>query len=155
MIDKIVKKLEEANEKYRQGNPIISDYEYDKLLETLSEYDPNNEYFNKIGIEVDDDRKRKLEHPMASINKVKTIDDIRNWIRLKNINLKSEIICTPKYDGLSFLVNEKDNTATTRGDGKYGQKSDEHYKLIQNHLKLNTNILPGPQGISNPHCIKE
>jgi NAD-dependent DNA ligase len=146
MIDKIVKKLEEANEKYRQGNPIISDYEYDKLLETLSEYDPNNEYFNKIGIEVDDDRKRKLEHPMASINKVKTIDDIRNWIRLKNINLKSEIICTPKYDGLSFLVNEKDNTATTRGDGKYGQKSDEHYKLIQNHLKLNTNIFSHTYG---------
>lgn len=146
MIDKIVKKLEEANEKYRQGNPIISDYEYDKLLETLSEYDPNNEYFNKIGIEVDDDRKRKLEHPMASMNKVKTIDDIRNWIRLKNINLKSEIICTPKYDGLSFLVNEKDNTATTRGDGKYGQKSDEHYKLIQNHLKLNTNIFSHTYG---------
>ena len=133
MIDRIVEKLEEANEKYRQGNPIMSDYDYDQLLETLLEYDPENEYFNKVGIEiVDDGRKRKLEYPMASMNKVKTIDDIRNWIRLKGIDSKSEIICTPKYDGLSFLVNEINSTATTRGDGEYGQKSDDHYKFIQN-----------------------
>ncbi len=147
MIDRIVEKLEEANEKYRQGNPIMSDYEYDQLLETLFDYDPKNEYFNKVGIEiVDDDRKRKLDHPMASMNKVKTIDDIKNWIRLKGIDSKSEIICTPKYDGLSFLVNEINSTATTRGDGRYGQKSDEHYKLIQNHLKLNINIFSHTYG---------
>jgi NAD-dependent DNA ligase len=147
MIDRIVVKLQEANEKYRQGNPIMSDYDYDQLLETLFEYDPENEYFNKVGIEVlDDSRKRKLDHPMGSMNKVKTIDDIRNWIRLKSINPKSEIICTPKYDGLSFLVNELDNTATTRGDGQYGQKSDEHYKLVQNHLKLNKKIFSHTYG---------
>lgn len=140
MVEKIVEKLKEANEKYRQGNPIMSDYYYDKLLETLFEYDPNNEYFNKVGVEIIDDRKRKLEHTMASMNKVKTIDDIRNWIRLKGISPKIEIICTPKYDGLSLLVNEEDKTATTRGDGKYGQKSDNHYNLIQNHLKLNEKV---------------
>jgi hypothetical protein len=40
----------------------------------------------------------------------------------------------PKFDGLS-LCNDEVNTGTwTRGDGVYGQKSDEHYKLIQNHL---------------------
>lgn len=140
MIEKIINKLTEANKTYREGNPIISDYDYDQLLETLLEYDPENEYFNKVGIEiVDDGRKRKLEYPMASMNKVKTIDDIRNWIRLKGIDSKSEIICTPKYDGLSFLVNEINSTATTRGDGEYGQKSDDHYKFIQNHLKLEDN----------------
>jgi NAD-dependent DNA ligase len=33
------------------------------------------------------------------------------------------------------LCNDEVNTGTwTRGDGVYGQKSDEHYKLIQNHL---------------------
>jgi NAD-dependent DNA ligase len=54
-------------------------------------------------------------------------------IRLKSIN-NTEIVCTPKFDGLS-LCNDEVNTGTwTRGDGVYGQKSDEHYKLIQNHL---------------------
>ena len=36
-----------------------------------------------------------------------------------------------------FMVDEIENKATTRGDGKVGQASDEHYKLIQNHLKNN------------------
>jgi NAD-dependent DNA ligase len=55
-------------------------------------------------------------------------------IRLKSINANTEIVCTPKFDGLS-LCNDEVNTGTwTRGDGVYGQKSDEHYKLIQNHL---------------------
>jgi NAD-dependent DNA ligase len=42
---------------------------------------------------------------------------------------------TPKFDGLSLCNNEKSKEAFTRGDGEFGQKSDEHYKLIQNKLK--------------------
>ena len=65
MIDRIVEKLEESNNKYRQGNPIMSDYDYDQLLETLLECYPENEYFNKVGIEIiDDSRKVKLTIPM-------------------------------------------------------------------------------------------
>jgi len=146
MIDKIVNMLEEANKKYREGDPIMSDYEYDRLLQKLFELDPENTYFDKVGVQITGDRKRKLDHPMASINKVKSIDDIKDWLRTKNIDTKSEIICTPKYDGLSLLVNEYNNTATTRGDGEYGQKSDDHYKLIQNHLSLDINTFSHTYG---------
>jgi len=138
MIDKIVKKLEDANEKYRQGNPIMSDCDYDQLLETLFDYDPENEYFNKVGIEVlDESRKRKLDIPMASMNKLKTIQEVKDWIRLKDIPVSTQIVVTPKFDGLSLMVNETIGEATTRGDGEYGESSDEHYKLIQNHLSNN------------------
>ena len=137
MIDKIVAKLEEANLAYRTGNEIMSDKEYDSLLELLYSYDPENEIFSKVGIEIlDETRKSKLPIDMASMNKIKTIEDIQNWLRLKGINPNTEIVCTPKYDGLSLCHDEINTNTWTRGDGEFGQKSDEHYKLIQNHLSL-------------------
>ena len=137
MIDKIVTKLEEANVAYRTGNEIMSDKEYDSLLELLYSYDPENEIFSKVGIEVlDETRKSRLPIDMASMNKIKTIEDIHTWLRLKGINPNTEIVCTPKYDGLSLCHDEINTNTWTRGDGEFGQKSDEHYKLIQNHLSL-------------------
>lgn len=140
MIDRIVTKIEEANLAYRTGNAIMSDSDYDGLLEVLYSYDPENDIFNKVGIEIiDETRKSKLPIDMASMNKLRTIEEIKNWVRLKGINTNTEIVCTPKFDGLS-LCNDEINTGTwTRGDGVYGQKSDEHYKLIQNHLILENN----------------
>jgi DNA ligase (NAD+) len=141
MVEKIVKELIQANEKYRQGNPIMSDYDYDQLLETLLEYDPDNEYFNKVGIEVlDDSRKVKLPIPMFSMNKIKTMEEISDWCRLKGISTNEEVIITPKFDGLSLCVDEIKDTATTRGDGFIGQNSNDHYKLINNKLNKNTNF---------------
>jgi len=137
MIDKIVAKLEEANLAYRTGNAIMSDKEYDEMVDLLFSYDPENEFFSKVGLEViDETRKSKLPIDMASMNKIKTIEDIQNWLRLKGISRNAEIVCTPKYDGLSLCHDEINTNTWTRGDGEYGQKSDEHYKLIQNHLSL-------------------
>ncbi len=147
MIEELINKITKANNAYRLGNPIISDSEYDILVEELTLLDPDNEILHSIGHKVIDiDRKRKLDHHMASMNKIKTIDDFKNWIRLKGISPKYEVVCTPKYDGLSLLVNENNDTATTRGDGTYGQDSDEHYKLINNKLKKNQNIFTHTYG---------
>jgi DNA ligase (NAD+) len=135
MIDRIVTKIEEANLAYRTGNAIMSDSDYDGLLEVLYSYDPENDIFNKVGIEIiDETRKSKLPIDMASMNKIRTIEEIKNWVRLKGINTNTEIVCTPKFDGLSLCQDEINTGTWTRGDGVYGQKSDEHYKLIQNHL---------------------
>ena len=137
MIDRIVAKLEEANDAYRTGNAIISDKDYDEMVDLLFSYDPENEFFSKVGIEIlDETRKSKLPIDMASMNKIKTIEDIRTWLRLKGINPNTEIVCTPKFDGLSLCHDEINTNTWTRGDGEFGQKSDEHYKLIQNHLSL-------------------
>ena len=141
MIDRIVAKLEEANEAYRTGNAIISDKDYDEMVDLLFSYDPENEFFSKVGIEIlDETRKSKLPIDMASMNKIKTIEDIRTWLRLKGINPNTEIVCTPKYDGLSLCHDEINTNTWTRGDGEFGQKSDEHYKLIQNHLSLKSDV---------------
>jgi len=141
MIDRIVAKLEEANNAYRTGNAIMSDKDYDEMVDLLFSYDPENDFFSKVGIEIlDETRKSKLPIDMASMNKIKTIEDIRTWLRLKGINPNTEIVCTPKYDGLSLCHDEINTKTWTRGDGEFGQKSDEHYKLIQNHLSLKSDV---------------
>lgn len=135
MIEKLEKLINEANIEYRRGKPIMSDKEYDILIDELSNIDPDNKLLIKVGIEVDDEsRKKKLPIDMASMNKLKTIEEVSDWVRLKGISTNELVIITPKLDGLSLCVDERNFCATTRGDGEYGQRSDEHYKFIQNKL---------------------
>jgi len=136
IVETLVEQLKTYNTAYRQGEPIISDTEYDLLVEQLEELDPNNAFLDTIGIEISDkERERTLPIIMASMNKVKSIEELHDWARLKGIPLTTNVILTPKFDGLSLCVDETKARATTRGDGKVGQSSDEHYKLISNHLK--------------------
>lgn len=140
MIDQLKEKIIEANKAYRDGSPIMSDSEYDILLEELSLISPNDELIDKVGISPkDESRKSRLPIEMASMSKTKSIDDLTNWARLKNIPIDCEVVITPKYDGISLCVNESTNQAFTRGDGTNGQKSDEHYKKIGNKL-VNQNL---------------
>jgi NAD-dependent DNA ligase len=143
MIEQLKEQIIKANDAYRLGNPIISDKEYDLLIEELSMLSPNDELLSKVGhIISDESRKAKLPIEMASMNKIKSMADINDWCRLKGISKNEVVIITPKFDGLSLCVNELTNDAFTRGDGEYGQKSNEHYKLIDNHLYDVTNVDP-------------
>jgi len=135
IVKNLVKQLTQYNEAYRLGDPLVSDAEYDVLVEQLEELDPNNSFFDNVGIKIaDKERERKLPIAMASMNKIKTMDEVADWCRLKGISTDVDVVLTPKYDGLSLCVDETKDKATTRGDGKLGQASDEHYKFIKNHL---------------------
>jgi DNA ligase (NAD+) len=135
MIKEIEDKIKKANLSYRVGKPIISDSEYDTLIDELTVLDPDNELLNKVGFIIpNDSRKTLLPIKMASMNKVKTMILINDWVRLKNIPKNTQFVLTPKFDGISLTVNELSKEALTRGDGVYGQKSDTHYNLIQNKL---------------------
>ena len=138
MIEQLREKIRVANEAYRVGEPIMSDKEYDILIEELAEMSPDDELLSVVGHEIlDEGRKTKLPIPMASMNKIKSLEEIKDWQRLKLIPNAVEIICTPKYDGLSLCVDEVIGEAITRGDGVYGQRSTEHYRFIKNHLDIN------------------
>ena len=138
MINELVEKIKVANKKYRLGESIMSDSQYDILVDELKSLDPDNEILLKVGHEVQDEsRKSRLPIEMASMNKIKSMEDIEDWCRLKGISKSETVIITPKFDGLSLCVNETTSEAWTRGDGTYGQKSTEHYRLIGNHLYQN------------------
>ena len=135
MIEQLKETIIKANEAYRAGKPFMSDTKYDQLLEELALLSPDDELLSKVGHEIgDESRKEKLPIDMASMNKIKSMEDVDDWCRLKNIPNHNFVIITPKYDGLSLCVDERENDAWTRGDGKFGQRSNEHYKLIGNHL---------------------
>jgi NAD-dependent DNA ligase len=59
-------------------------------------------------------------------------------MELKNIPIDSILILTPKYDGLSLLSYEAKNKAWTRGDGEYGQQSDEYFNIVTNNKRVLT-----------------
>jgi DNA ligase (NAD+) len=135
MINELKSKIIKANEAYRLGKPIISDSTYDQLIDKLADLSPDDELLTKVGhVTQDDSRKSRLPIGMASMNKLKSLEDINDWCRLKGISKSEVVVITPKYDGLSLCVNEKTSEAWTRGDGQIGQKSDNHYKFIGNHL---------------------
>ncbi len=141
MIEQLKRQIIEANEAYRVGKPIISDSKYDQLVEELTILSPNDELLSKVGhVVADESRKSKLPIEMASMNKIKSMEDIDDWCRLKGISKSEYVVITPKFDGLSLCVNELTNEAWTRGDGEFGQKSNEHYSFIQNHLSLSEDL---------------
>jgi DNA ligase (NAD+) len=141
MIKELKEKIIKANEAYRFGKPIMSDSNYDQLIDELAQLSPDDELLTKVGHVIgDESRKSKLPIEMASMNKLKSIDDINDWSRLKAISPNEVVVITPKYDGLSLCVNEKTNEAWTRGDGTIGQKSDSHYKSIGNHLNKTSGV---------------
>lgn len=133
--------IKKANEAYRKGNAIISDFEYDQLLEKLKEENPNDPLLNKVGIEPTN-KKETLPLTMGSLNKVKTIEEIKKWLSnaCNNIIDDSTRFCvTPKFDGISLLVDEKTKKAWTRGNGIIGENCTDKYNLISNKLFF-TNI---------------
>lgn len=127
-------KLIRWNDLYRNGTPIVSDEVYDEHVRLLSEINPDDDLLLEIGSKVNSNRKRKLSIAMASMNKLKTIEDIFNWVRLKQIPEDADLVLTPKFDGISLETDEIKKLSTTRGDGEIGQASDEHYKLLGNKL---------------------
>ena len=130
-LEQLKKEIAEANVAYRTGEAMILDSEYDDLIEELEQLAPNDELLVKIShTPVDESRKRKLPITMASMNKIKTIEEYKDWLRLKKIPEDTIMILTGKYDGLSLCTNEKTAEAFTRGDGVEGQLSTEHLKII-------------------------
>jgi DNA ligase (NAD+) len=138
-IERIVSQLERANLAYRTGSPILSDSEYDDLVEELRFLDPDNSFFGKVGNTTKDvSRKSLIPIPMASMNKIKNMEDFYDHLRLKNIDPETEFVLTPKYDGISQCADENVGNAWTRGDGEEGQTTDEHFSQMGNQPNNNT-----------------
>lgn len=138
-IQELEDKIRYYNENYRKGNSLISDADYDELLEELKEKDPGNELFTVGVIESlrefsgSSDRMEKLPIPMYSLEKYKDVAELKKFIQNNwQLNDDDMIIITPKYDGISLCVKETSHNVWTRGDGSEGQKSDNHFRMIQN-----------------------
>lgn len=126
----IVNQLNAWEKAYREGNALVSDQVFDALQDQLRALDPTNEYFNK-GIQAESG-KVKLPIKMGSLNKVTSVEEIKNWFKNKNIASDELLILTPKLDGLSLLTDHKQE-AYTRGDGEFGQIVSDHFEKLSDY----------------------
>jgi DNA ligase (NAD+) len=129
----VAKEIKRLNKLYREGNPDVSDIEYDQIISTFKLADPDNEIFTSGVIEiveVNSDRKETLKFPMFSLEKESSIEDIKKWLINKGLPLTTVLVCTAKYDGISLLKNEKTALVWSRGDGLVGETMHSHYKKL-------------------------
>jgi NAD-dependent DNA ligase len=134
----VYEEIKKLNKSYREGNPLISDKEYDKLIETFRFVDPDNEIFTSgviETVEVSSDRKETLKYPMFSLDKESSIEEIHKWLINKGLPLSTILVCTAKYDGISILKDEFNGSAWSRGDGVEGETVHEHYKKLADKAK--------------------
>jgi DNA ligase (NAD+) len=114
----LVKRLREASKAYYETDvPIMSDAEYDSLLETLQKISPNHPYLKEVG-STPSSEVVTLPVPMPSLDKRKP--DILRGDDLQ----KGPYIITEKLDGISALwvcgYNKKP-ALYLRGNGLQGQ----------------------------------
>ncbi len=122
---------------YRKGNEIVPDSVYDSLVDELKVLIGEDDIFFNSSIKSDDetistDRREQIPIVMASMEKVKNMQDILSWVRLKGIPDNSDFIISPKYDGISLAKEESSKKAWTRGskDNCGGLRSDIHLTYI-------------------------
>lgn len=120
---------------YRKGLSLVTDSVYDGLIEELVSLVGEEDDFFNSSIKSNDvtDRREQIPIVMASMNKAKTIGELSNWMRLKGIPLTTELILSPKYDGISLCKEESTGKAWTRGskDNSGGLRSDAHLKFMK------------------------
>ena len=117
---------------YYQGNPEISDDEYDQLEERLKMLSPANLILQAVGTATPKGKKIKHETKMLSLAKAYSIDELLDWADNR------DLVSTFKIDGVSCsLVYEegKLKLAKTRGNGIYGEDITEKALWIDSILK--------------------
>ena len=115
-IKELVDKLTLYNYHYTNGEPLVSDKEYDDLYDTLYELDPKNAFFKKVGCETTNNCV-KLPYHLGSQTKIKTSKTLDNWLKKYNTN---NYVISEKLDGISAYYNSLEGKLYTRGNGTVG-----------------------------------
>jgi DNA ligase (NAD+) len=118
--NKLEKLIEEAQEAYYNGDPFLTDTEYDRILEELSAIDPMHPLITKVGAPP---HLKKVRHriPMGSQSKVHTSEEFLHWA---NKTKESRFVAQEKIDGASVEFIYKSGRlvqAISRGDGFLGE----------------------------------
>lgn len=136
-IKDLVKQLNEYRDAYyNEARSIVSDAEYDRLFDELSELEKEtgvvyaNSPTQTVGYVVKSElEKVKHSHPMLSLDKTKSVDDLVKFAREK------DCILSLKMDGLTCLLTYENGElvqAETRGDGEVGELITHNAKVFDN-----------------------
>jgi DNA ligase (NAD+) len=144
-IEKLRIKIEEHNHRYYVLNsPIISDFEYDLLLnelDTLEKKFPalitEDSPTQRIGSDIKNEfRQYEHRYPMLSLGNTYNEDELRDFTeRVENAaGEHAEYVCELKFDGASISLTYRNSIlfrALTRGDGTKGDDVTPNVRTIR------------------------
>lgn len=135
-IKQLIKELNNASYAYYNNVPIMPDYEWDKMYDELINLEEetgivlSNSPTHNVGYSVADELKEvEHNHPMLSLDKTKSIDELIEFIGDKDCFL------SVKADGLTtslHYINGKLIGAETRGNGVRGIECLQNVLAIKN-----------------------
>lgn len=156
-IGRLSKLIEEHNYNYYAlSKPVISDFEFDKLLEQLIKLEkefpdlvkPDSPSQRVGGYVTKEFKQVKHKYPMLSLANTYSEDELNDFderVR-KVVGDDLEYCCELKYDGLSISLIYKNGSlyqAITRGDGTQGDDITVNARTIRSiPLKLNGEDYP-------------
>ncbi len=116
---------EAAKAYYQESREIMSNFEYDKLYDELTALEEETGTIfagsptQKVGYEVLSELpKERHERPMLSLNKTKSVDELKEWLG------SQKGLLSWKMDGLTVVLTYEDGRlakAVTRGNGEIGE----------------------------------
>ena len=136
-IKELIKELNKHRDAYYNDNESkISDYEYDTLYDELESLEKDtgiifsNSPTQTVGYEIKSElKKAKHSHPMLSLDKTKSVDDLKKFIG------NNDYVLSCKMDGLTILLTYDDGVlvkAETRGNGEVGEDVTHNAKVFEN-----------------------
>ncbi len=145
--EELKEKIHFHNHRYHvMDSPIISDVEFDKLLNELKRIEAEHPDWitadsptRRAGAKPAD-RFDKVRHPapILSLANAFGADDARAWLeRVKRIDdrvEKAKFVVEPKIDGLSVVLHYRDGVfvqGATRGDGEVGEDITQNLRTIR------------------------
>lgn len=109
-----------SEEYYNSGNKVISDSDFDKLKDYYeSKYNTKLPIGAKVNVKNTVSVKHNYTNLAGTLSKVNTIDELKEWIKLKKLTPNDKFICSLKIDGNAIVFeysNNKLNLAVTRGE---------------------------------------
>jgi len=115
----LIKLAKYLSNKYYSLEPIVSDEEYDLLIDSIKYREPNNPFLKEIGTDCKKNNIVDLPFYMGSMDKIKNSKDIINWSN----KFSGPYYISDKLDGISALLEidkKNGNKLYTRGNGLQG-----------------------------------
>ena len=134
-MNELIEKLNYYTKLYDEGNPAISDKEWDDMYFRLEQLEKETgiTLANSPTAKIDYQVVNKLNkvthnHPMLSLDKTKSIDDVLSFLN------KKDGIAMAKMDGLTCSIRYLDGklaSAETRGNGIIGEDITHNIKFVK------------------------
>lgn len=169
LMKELIKKIDLYNyHYYTLDDPIVSDKEYDEIYYKLVDLEnetgvvlPNSPTQRVGGDILDKFVKRKHEHRLYSLMKVRSFPDLEKWTNeMRQFDKNADFALEYKFDGLQLVLeyqNGQFQSATTRGNGEIGEDVTMQVRTISSvplHIPYKEKLLVQGEGMMTKKALE-